>query len=134
MKPEIFLHKFESKKDILSEFGVDESLLDECHIYIAYYHVGDYGCDSSAYVLYECKGKLFEVHGCHCSCHGLSEDSYSGGATQWQPEEVNVDYLNYKMNNSSNDAILFFCGGYDDDVSKSKAACVEVITYLNNNH
>lgn len=40
-----------------------------------------YECyDGSAFVLYEQDGKLFEVHGGHCSCYGLEG--------QWAPEET----------------------------------------------
>ena len=42
------------------------------------YNDGDYCGD--AHVLYIEDGKLFEVHGSHCSCYGLED--------QWKPEET----------------------------------------------
>lgn len=132
MKPSIYLHDFTDKETICNDFGIASDTLDNYHVYLAYYHVGDYGCDSSAYVLFEDEsGNLFEVHGSHCSCHGLGEESYSGGETQWQPEEVTKEYLAKMMKDSGNDAILYFCGGYDDEVEKSKQACKEVIEFIN---
>jgi hypothetical protein len=112
IKPEIFMHTFDGKKSICSEFGIDENTLDGCHVYLAYYHIGSYGCDSSAFLLYENQdGDLFEVNGGHCSCHGLSEESYSGGPTQWEPEHTTPEALNHRLTNGS----LGSVGGYDDE-------------------
>lgn len=108
----IFMHRFDSEKSIISEFGIDAELLDGAEILLAYYHVGDYGCDSSAFVLYEKGGNLFEVHGGHCSCYGLSEIDYSGSVgSQWDPEETTVDSLEHRATEGS----LGSVGGYDDD-------------------
>lgn len=124
-KPEIYLHDFDSKETICEEFEIDKNTLDDCHVYLAYYHVGNYGCDSSAFVLFDDKeGKLFEVNGSHCSCHGLGQSGYSGGSTQWEPEETSVEALNHRLVHGS----LGDVGGYDDEgyASESKA----VIDYL----
>ena len=43
------------------------------------------GYEGSAFVLYRRDGKLFEVHGGHCSCHGFEG--------QWDPEETTWDAL-----------------------------------------
>lgn len=43
------------------------------------------GYEGEAIVLYREGGKLFEVHGSHCSCYGLEG--------QWEPEEVDPDVL-----------------------------------------
>jgi hypothetical protein len=51
-----------------------------------------YECEAyegSAYVLYEENGKLFEVHGSHCSCMGLEG--------QWEPEETTLDSLKHRL-------------------------------------
>lgn len=130
-KPSIFLHDFESIEDIKSNFGVSEPEFDVSHVLLAYYHVGDYGCDSSAYVLFESGGELFEVHGSHCSCHGLNESSYAGGATQWDPELVTLDYLNIQHKNEFMDAGLFYAGGYDDERELAVSSCNTVMKYLN---
>lgn len=42
-----------------------------------------------------------EIHGSHCSCHGLSEDPYSGGPTQWQPEETTVEAIRHRLDSGT---------------------------------
>jgi hypothetical protein len=41
---------------------------------------GHEGYEGDAFVLFERGGRLFEVHGSHCSCYGLED--------QWGPEET----------------------------------------------
>lgn len=121
----IFMHSFDSKESIISKFGIDPSLLEGADILLAYYHVGDYGCDSSAFVLYEKDGKLFEVHGGHCSCYGLSEIDYSGSVgSQWDPEETTVEALDHRASKGS----LGSVGGYDDEGYQKES--LAVIEYL----
>ena len=111
-KPEIYMHDFADKADIVTSFGIPYNTLDDCHVFLAYYHCGDYGCDSSAFVLYEKEGKLYEVHGSHCSCHGLDEENYWGGTTsQWDSEEVTVEALRHRLAHGC----LGMVGGYDDE-------------------
>ncbi len=59
------------------DFPTDEEIL------FASYGGGGY--DGDAHVLYERDGKLYEVHGSHCSCYGLEG--------QWEPEETSLDAL-----------------------------------------
>lgn len=127
MKPEIFMHHFQSKSDICYEFGINEHSLDNCHVYLAYYHIGDYGCDSSAFVLFEKDGELYEVHGSHCSCHGLDTLDYSGGGTQWEPELVSVEALSYRLKEGE----LGFVGGYDGQGYREESK--QVVNYLLSN-
>jgi len=133
MKPSIFMHSFDCKNTICKEFGISEDSLKDCHVFLAYYHVGSWGCDSSAYVLFERGGELFEVHGAHCSCHGLEEQTYSGGSTQWEPELVTAGYLAHQMSHNGSDCGLFDCGGYDDEVELARNACETVVSYIVNN-
>jgi hypothetical protein len=44
----------------------------------------------SAFVLFERDGKLYEVHGSHCSCYGLEG--------QWEPEETTWEALAMRLN------------------------------------
>lgn len=121
----IFMHRFDSKESIISEFEIDPSLLEGAEILLAYYHVGDYGCDSSAFVLYEKDGSLFEVNAGHCSCYGLSEIGYSGQAgTQWDPEETTIEALEHRATKGS----LGWVGGYDDEGYHKES--LAVIEYL----
>lgn len=97
----IYLHDWAEggEEAMLSEFGVEKSVLDGAKIIVASYTYEDYS--GSAYVLFERDGKLFEVHGSHCSCHGLSEDSYNGGPTQWQPEEADEGVIRHRLINGT---------------------------------
>lgn len=55
-----------------------------------------YGCanySGDAWVLFEQKGKLYEVNGGHCSCYGLEG--------QWEPEEVLLSELEHRLLNGS---------------------------------
>ena len=53
----------------------------------ACYEQEDY--QGSAFVLYCENGKLYEVHGSHCSCNGLEG--------QWSPEEVTLEELLHRL-------------------------------------
>ena len=55
----------------------------EDKILLAAYYDEDY--EGDAYVLFERGGKLWEVHGSHCSCNGLEG--------QWDPEETSWEYF-----------------------------------------
>lgn len=70
-------------------------------ILVAYESVGDWGCDSASYFLIRDRSsqKLLEVSGGHCSCYGFEG--------QWEPQEVEVEYL-------KSDKFYLGCGGYDD--------------------
>ncbi|MCF7618521.1 hypothetical protein [Bacillus sonorensis] len=70
----VFLNEWEGKKknDVLSDF---EEIDTDLNILFASY--GSDLCEDKAWVLFEDKGKLFEVNGSHCSCYGLEY--------QWEP-------------------------------------------------
>ncbi|AMQ66494.1 integrase [Bacillus phage Shbh1] len=57
------------------------------NILFASYGYANYSGD--AWVLFERDGKLFEVNGGHCSCHGLEG--------QWEPEEVVLEELHNRL-------------------------------------
>ena len=79
-----------------SDFGIDDAALVGAKILLASYGYEDYV--GSAFVLFERDGKLYEVNGGHCSCYGLSEQSYSGDTeTQWQPEETTLESLRHRL-------------------------------------
>lgn len=54
---------------------------------------GNANWSGDAFVLFEQDGKLFEVHGSHCSCYGLEE--------QWKPEEVSLLELEHRLLNGT---------------------------------
>jgi hypothetical protein len=71
---------------IMEDFG--ETQTDE-KILFANYHQEDY--EGSAYAIFVKDGKLYEVHGGHCSCYGLED--------QWTPEEVCLPELVNRVTN-----------------------------------
>ena len=92
----VYLHDWEDSGEdgMLRDFGIDKSALDGANVLVASYTYEDYNGD--AYVLFERGGKLFEVHGSHCSCYGLGEDNYCGDTeTQWQPEETSEEAIRH---------------------------------------
>lgn len=95
-----------------------KKLLEQYEVIIAYESVGDYGCDSSSFFLLKHKenGKLFEIHGSHCSCYGFEG--------QLDLEETDVESLRARVENGGN---IFFCGGYDNNETENQKAVKEFI-------
>lgn len=94
----IYLHDWAERGEdgMLADFGITRETIAGATIIIASYTYEDYS--GSAFVLFQKEGKLFEVHGSHCSCYGLSEGDYSGGATtQWQPEETSAEAVRHRL-------------------------------------
>jgi len=74
------------KKSIAYEFAISEDELTDVDILVACYYCADYA--GNVFVLFEKDGKLYEVHGGHCSCYGLEG--------QWEPEETSAIALKYR--------------------------------------
>lgn len=64
--------------EYLSDEEKAKGIATDDEILIASYGGASY--EGDAYVLFRRDGKLYEVHGSHCSCYGLEG--------QWEPEEV----------------------------------------------
>ena len=80
------------------------TLLEDMDILIAYESVGSWGCDSTSFYLFKDKaGKLYELHGSHCSCYGFEG--------QFRLEESNAEVL--KTRAKGKNYRLFSTGGYD---------------------
>lgn len=69
--------EFSNYNDLIKRFPTDEKIL------LAVYNQESW--EGDAYVLFERYGKLYEVHGSHCSCYGLED--------QWQPEETSWEFM-----------------------------------------
>jgi hypothetical protein len=80
-----YLHEWVDRADVIRDFAAEEieDFPTDEEIIIADYTYEDYS--GAAFVLYEQDGKLFEVNGSHCSCHGLEG--------QWDPEETSIGAL-----------------------------------------
>lgn len=61
---------------------VDGMATDD-EVLLAAYDIDGY--EGDAFVLFQRDGKLYEVHGGHCSCYGLED--------QWTPEETTWEAL-----------------------------------------
>lgn len=92
----VYLHDWTTKEEMIRDFGIQDSEVEGVNVIVASYTYEDYSGD--AYVLFEKDGKLFEVHGGHCSCYGLSENNYSGSTGgQWQPEQIEIEALKHRV-------------------------------------
>ncbi len=85
----VFDGDFNDEQDVIGAFEIDEKELRSAFILYATYENEDY--EGSAFVLFERKGQLYEVHGSHCSCMGLEG--------QWEPEETSADALVHCIKN-----------------------------------
>lgn len=113
----VYLHNWKHKVDVIGDFEdifitYDEYIAEEApyvnvswwkekkalmtkaleqhkdiNILFASYSSQNYSGD--AFVLYEKGGKLYEVHGSHCSCYGLEG--------QWEPEDVMLEELENRL-------------------------------------
>ena len=72
---------FERKAEMRK--ALDSEKYQNLEVLLASYTYEDYG--GSAFVLFKKDGKLWEVNGSHCSCHGLEG--------QWEPEETTPEAL-----------------------------------------
>lgn len=78
---------FENKKDMVREFNIDSTILENVTILGAYYGHGCY--EGDAHVIFLKDEKLYEVYGSHCSCYGLED--------QWYEEESSWEFLEHKF-------------------------------------
>lgn len=76
---------------IIRDFDINKESLSGVELLLASY---TYQCyEGEAFVLFKKDGKLFEVNGNHCSCHGLEN--------QWIPEETSREELIHRINNGN---------------------------------
>ena len=96
----IYLHDWAEggREEMIGDFGISEADLAGAEILVASYTQEHY--EGDAYVLFRRDGKLYEVHGSHCSCYGLSESGiYGESQTQWKPEEADRDAILHRVTN-----------------------------------
>lgn len=97
------IYGFTDEKDIESQFNC--TLPTDAAVLFASY--GCSGYEGEAFVLYRSKGKLWEVHGSHCSCNGLYD--------QWSPEEASVLEL---ANRAKNGSLISEYMGHDNGAAQ----------------
>lgn len=89
-----------------SDFPSEEEIL------FASYGGGAY--DGDAIVLFEREGKLFEVHGSHCSCYGLEG--------QWEPEATTWAALDLRPRNGRWESPMY---DHDEDAARAFWALID---------
>lgn len=94
-----------------AEIKEAKKLISQHEIMIAYESVGSWGCDSSSFFLLKHKetGKLFEIHGSHCSCYGFEG--------QLDLEETTLESLKLRIAKGGS---IFYCGGYDENETENQ--------------
>lgn len=113
------LSEAEVKAHLIREYEANSDVLNDLDIVIGYESVGSWGCDSSSFFLLKDKdGKLFEVHGSHCSCYGFEG--------QFTLEETSVDALKFRMKEGKFGSV-FYTGGYDNDSDSNMKAVNDYI-------
>ena len=115
----MFLNDWEDSgiEGMKADFGIDDAALVGATILLASYGYENY--EGSAFVLFERDGKLYEVNGSHCSCYGLSEQSYSGleyTDTQWQPEETTLESLRHRLEEGKLGKESYYGNEYADEL------------------
>lgn len=95
------------REHLASDWEADRATIDKFDILLAYESVGSWGCDSSAFLILRGKGggKLYEVHGGHCSCYGFEG--------QFEPEDTTASVMAARGYIST--------GGYDDNSTENEA-------------
>ena len=111
----VYLGEWSSQEDMAKDFSraygepLHEAMLAD--VVLAAYWTGSY--EGDALVIFRKDGKLFEVHGSHCSCFGL--------AGQWEPEEVDPEVLLGRLDRAGEYAYGAE-GAFKDDIRKALSA------------
>ena len=89
------------KEHLINEYTANCELVQDLEVLIAYESVGSWGCDSSSFFLLKDKeGKLYEVHGSHCSCFGFED--------QFTLQESSIEALKFRVDRAES---VFYTGG-----------------------
>jgi hypothetical protein len=113
------LNEVEVKNHLMNEYEATKEQLEDLEILIGYESVGSWGCDSSSFFLLKDKeGKMYEVHGSHCSCYGFEG--------QFTLEETTLEALKFRINESKYGSV-FYTGGYDDNSDDNMNAVKDYI-------
>jgi hypothetical protein len=104
--------------------------LEKLDVLVAYESVGSWGCDSTSFFVFKDKetGKLYEMHGSHCSCYGFEG--------QFRLEETTIEALKFRVASArshnqedEDEHAIFSVGGYDSDATNNARI---VNNYINN--
>ena len=87
----VYFEGFGCLEDVVSNFNLSSEQLEGVEILYAMYDSADY--EGWAEVIFRKDGKLYEVHGSHCSCYGLED--------QWEPTETTAAAVLMRLNVSN---------------------------------
>lgn len=104
----MYYGSFNGIEDVVSQFSIGEDELKDVRIIAATYD--NEGYDGSAMIVFRKEGKLYEVHGSHCSCYGLEG--------QWNPEEISYEALMDRLGKSQDSQIERFGNDFDSGLRK----------------
>lgn len=111
----MYISGFKNIEDIISEFNAPADALLDANLLYAVYTSGDYS--GAAFILYSKDSKLYEVHGSHCSCHGLED--------QWHPEETSREALEFRFFGDNCD-MPYACESEEDRDALRQALLTEI--------
>lgn len=77
----VYFNDFDDRADVIKNFEIKDSDLENANVLFASYGGGSY--EGDAIVILTREDDVFEVHGSHCSCHGL-EDQWDEEKTSWE--------------------------------------------------
>lgn len=98
-----YIGNWNNLSEMCADFSISSEALKNCNIFVAAYDTPAY--EGYGYVLYEEDGKLYEVHGSHCSCYGLEG--------QFEPEETTVASIKHRLKEGN---LGHFMGGFESEV------------------
>lgn len=91
-----------TKEEIAQDFEEDVAIFDNCDIIYAEYNHEGY--EGDCFVLFKKDGKMYWNFGSHCSCYGLEG--------QWDPEEVTVEEIKFRIDNGSDYGVFGHARGF----------------------
>ena len=83
----IYLGEWKNKDNLIKNFEIDPSIINNAEILLAYYDLGSY--EGEAFVLLIRENNLYEVNASHCSCYELEG--------QWREEETTKQSLLHRL-------------------------------------
>jgi hypothetical protein len=105
--------------------------LAKLDVLVAYESVGSWGCDSTSFFVFKDKetGKLYEMHGSHCSCYGF-EGQFGLEETTIEALKSRVEHARSRNQDEEDEHSIFSMGGYDGDATNNAKAVNEYIINL----
>jgi hypothetical protein len=95
-------------EEMMGAFEISKEEMEDVRVVAAVYEHESY--DGSAMVVFRKEGKLYEVHGSHCSCYGLEG--------QWNPEEISYEALMDRLEKTEDHQVERFGAEFTNGLKK----------------